>query len=130
MEWTFRCYCASRDVIRQWYDNQTPEAQAEFDAALHYLKQRSQSEWERPWFGQLSRECSGLGEIRFSANRVEHRVIGYYGPKGWRMHFTLLMPAKEKDRKFVPSNACATALRRMTEVESHQTGYPHVCNFT
>lgn len=128
MEWTFRCYCASdgkRDVIQDWYDSQSPETQAEFDNTLDFLRPRGRDEWKRPQFDVLHGECAGLGEIRFKANRVEHRIVGYFGPD--RMKFAMLVAAIEKDKKFIPKSTCRTAQRRKTEVESNSTRDSHVC---
>ena len=128
--WTFRCYCASagkRDVIRDWYDSESPEAQAEFDNAIDFLRQRQRQEWKRPQFDLLRANCAGLGEIRIRANSVQHRIIGFFGPK--HLEFTLLLAAKEKDRKFIPKGACLTAQRRKLEVESDPTRYSHVYDF-
>ena len=103
-----------RDVIRDWYDEQTSEVQAEFDVALSYLREQPPAQWVRPSFGTLTGECAGLGEIRFKANKVQHRPIGFFGPE--RMQFTLLLCAIEKGRKFIPKNTCDTAQKRKTIV--------------
>lgn len=128
MLWTFRCYSAlGKDVIREWYDSRTPEAQAEFDNTLDFLAARERPEWKRPQFDLLRNECAGLGEIRFKANKIQHRIIGYFGPQ--RLHLTLLVAAIEKDRKFIPKSTCSTAQRRRLAVEDNPTGFSHVCNF-
>lgn len=127
-KWTFRCYCASegaRDLIQDWYSSATEEAQAELDNALDFLGQRDRSEWRRPQFDSLHRECKGLGEIRIKANSVQHRIIGFFGPQP--ATFTLLIHATEKDRKFNPKNACDVAQRRRSEVELNPARYSRVC---
>lgn len=114
--WTVNCYVSlsGRDVIGGWHDGLTPTAQAEFRVRLEYLTQHPRQNWIRPHFDLLKRECHGLGEIRFKADRTQHRVLGFFGPN--RMEFTLVIGAVEKDRKFEPKRACETGLRRKKEV--------------
>ena len=99
-----------KDVIRDWYDEQASEVQAEFDVALSYLREQPPAQWVRPSFGTLTGKCAGLGEIRFKANKVQYRPIGFFGPE--RMQFTLLLCAIEKGGKFIPKNTCDTAQKR------------------
>ncbi len=114
--WTIRCYLSTsgRDKIEDWFTSQTPTVQAEFLVRLEYLMEHPRQDWRRPHFDILKRECKGLGEIRFKADRLQHRMLGFFGPN--RMEFTLVFPAIEKDRKFVPKSACNIGLRRKTEV--------------
>lgn len=114
--WTFRSFVsgADRGVVQEWYEKQEPTVRAEFDMTLEYLRSLPQAQWIRPYVGILRKECSGLVEIRFKVNKVQHRPLGCYGPL--RFEFTILLFATERDRKFEPPNACATALGRKTLV--------------
>lgn len=114
--WTIRAYKTGggRDVLKEWYDAQTVTVQARFDARIEFLAQCPRPEWKREAFDLLS--GGGLGEIRFKADRVQHRPIGYFGPG--RMEFTILICAKEKGDRFVPRDACDIAENRKTEVEN------------
>jgi len=126
--WTFLCFLSDggRDVIRDWYDEQAPEVQAEFDVALSYLREQPPAQWVRPSFGTLRGKCAGLEEIRFKANKIQHRPIGFFGPEG--MQFTLLLCATEKDRKFIPPSTCDTAQRRKAIVLNNK-GRADECDF-
>ncbi len=59
----------------------------------------------------LSGKFSKIGEIRFSQQNVQHRVLGFFWPG--RGEFILLMGAIEKDNKFIPKNAPEQAIERM-----------------
>jgi hypothetical protein len=57
--------------------------------------------------------CAGLAEIRFKADNVQQRPLGFHSGS---QEFTILFWATEKGGKFVPLSACETALRRKAEV--------------
>ena len=126
--WTFLCFVSEsgRDIVRDWYNEQAPEVQAAFDVAIEYLRDQPHVKWVRPYFGTLDGKCAGLGEIRFKANKVQHRPIGFFGSK--RMQFTILFFAIEKDRKFIPKNTCETAQNRKDLVLQNKV-HPHECEF-
>jgi len=113
--WAFRSFVLSGGgtVVREWYEQQDDAVCAEFDTSLEYLRALPPERWERPYVGILRKECLGLIEIRFKVNKVQHRPLGFYGPL--RYEFTLLFFAVEKDRKFEPPTACATALVRKAQ---------------
>jgi hypothetical protein len=116
VKWAFGSF-VERDgasTVHQWYDSQIPDVRAAFDMSLRYLRDQPPANWVRPYVGTLKRECLGLVEIRFTANKVRHRPVGFFGPE--RMMFTILSFAIEKDRKFVPPTVCETALRKKSEV--------------
>ena len=125
--WTFRCYVSPRgvDEIRAWYDGQSAAVRAKFDSRLKFLAQRERAEWKREPFDSLHGECEGLGEIRFKADKVQHRPLGFFS--GEKI-FTLVFCAEERGNKFVPKKACEIALRRKAEVLNSQERW-HVCTF-
>lgn len=115
VRWTFRCYVSARDrdEIRQWYGEQSRRVQAKFVSRLKALRTMDRGDWRRPLFAQLYGECEGLWEIRFEADGVQHRPLGFF--QGTDV-FIIVFCAREKDDKFVPLNACQTALTRKAEI--------------
>lgn len=115
--WTIRCYVSPRgsDEIRRWYNSQTPRVRAKFLSRLKFLAQTPRAGWKREPFDLLSDECAGLGEIRFNADGVQHRPLGYFSPG---MIFTLVFCAVEKNNRFEPRNACKIGLERKAEIDS------------
>jgi hypothetical protein len=113
-KWAFRSYVCERrnSSVHDWYNAQSPKVQAEFDTALKYLRDRQT--WCRPYAGLLRRECKGLVEIRVKVDGVQHRPLGFYGPR--RGEFTIVFFATERDRKLEPPTACSIALGRKTIV--------------
>ena len=115
--WVIRCFCNTREnVFENEYREQSPAARAEFRATLNGLRdQPSIIGWSRPGgFDRLSGQYRDLGKLRFKVRNVQHRPLGFFGPK-YRT-FTLLAWATERDGKFDPPNIRDTALRRMNLV--------------
>jgi hypothetical protein len=121
--WTFRSYVfpdrseefpEGDDEVARWRRSQGPQVQGKFDRRLHDLQQMAPHEWREPFTKQLEGACDGLVEIRFKADRVQHRPLGFYGPG--RLEFTMVFCAIEQGDRFVPSDACAIALRRKDEI--------------
>lgn len=124
--WVFRHYVSTRcvDVIEAAYEGKSLEAQAAFDNAIHFLAQRKAHEWREPHTKKLSGECDGLVEIRFEADKVQQRPIGYYGPA--RGQFTILIWATEKNGRFEPRTACSIAQRRRGEVDADPKAFSRI----
>jgi hypothetical protein len=115
--WTFRSYVFpdGDDEVAQWYRSQAPKVQGKFDRRLHDLQQMAPHEWRDPFTKQLQGVCDGLVEIRFKADRIQHRPLGFYGP-GQHFEFTISFCAIERGGRFEPSDSCAIALRRKDEI--------------
>lgn len=120
VEWSFKVYsCGNRrTAMNEWTIPE--EAQAAIDVRINFL--RITRTWERPHFDKLH-GYQHIHEIRIKHKRVEYRPLGYYGPSNARWCFTILKCAKEKDDKFVPKNAPATAEERRGLVESDPGGH-------
>lgn len=117
-QWVFRHYVSARrvDEIEAVYDGKSLEAQAAFDNAVRFLAQRPVHDWKYPHTEKLTGECDGLVEIRFKADEVQQRPLGYFGPD--RGQFTILIWAIEKNDRFEPRRACSIAQKRRGEVDA------------
>lgn len=113
--WSFRCYVSpsGRDVIEDWYRQQSDEVQTAFDVVREYLEQRLRDEWRRPDFDLLSGKHRVLGEIRFKVDK-QYRVFGFFGPG--QSEFTMLIGASKKGKNYDPRSALDTALSRWSDV--------------
>lgn len=116
VEWTFRSYVNQQGkvLIREWYSGQSDAVQGTFDNRLKHLRVTKPQNWRRPLVEKLSGKCDGLVEIRFKADNVQHRPLGFYGPNS--LEFTIVYFATEKGGKFIPKEACEIALERKKEV--------------
>jgi hypothetical protein len=115
--WSLRTYLtiSGRDPVREWYEGLRPTNRAIVRTDLRYLRDQPPAKWERPWYGTLSKKgCSGLGEVRLKLDKVEWRIIGFFGPG--RQEFTMVAIAREKDRKFIPIDTCQIAQARKAEI--------------
>ena len=115
VRWSFRCYRSpdGTDQIRKWYDGSSKQLQARFLSRLRTLAQLPFAEWNENFYKELHGSCAGIGEIRFQADKVQQRPLGFRSAE-WE--FTLLFCATEKGGKFVPLSACEKALARKQEV--------------
>ena len=113
--WRFRCYVSARgvDEIKTVYEAEDLKVQARFLSRLRTLSALPEREWHEGYFKKLSGNCEGLGEIRFKANGVQQRPLGF---KSGPHEFTILFWAREKNGRFVPHSACKQSLRRKAEV--------------
>ena len=112
--WRFRCYISPNgtDETRRWYDEQSKQVRAKFLQRLTTLAQLPFEEWREPLYKNLHGGCAGLGEIRFNANNVQQRPLGF---RSGEREFTILFCAIEKSNRFTPRNACEIALNRKYE---------------
>ena len=113
--WSFRCYRSANgtDEVRAWYDGGSKQLRARFLSRMKTLAQIERNEWHKNWYKDLHGACSGLGEIRFFADNVQQRPLGFHSGDA---EFTILFCAKEKGEKFVPLSACEKAIARKDEV--------------
>ena len=109
--WAFRSFVTDRgdSEVSTWYEAQTPKVQAKFDTTLRYLRDRPS--WGLPYTDVLTEgDCNGIIEIRFQAEKVQHRPLGFQGPL--KREFTILNFATEHNFKLKPPESCQTANRR------------------
>src|SRR5712691_4954389 len=107
------------DVIREWfYDRETTkQARAKFLNKLRNLSRLDRNEWRRPLYDTLGEECAGLGEIRFEANNVPWRPLGFFQTDDdGNDVFTLVICASKDEHGWIPRNACTLGLRRKEEI--------------
>jgi hypothetical protein len=117
--WRYRCYLSENgeDEIRRWYEGQSREYRRKFLVRAQALRGLPLSEWRPPLFRWLRGVGQGLGEVRFKADGVQQRVLGFRGPDPDL--FTFLYPAKEKSDRFIPRNAIQIALEMKAVVEAN-----------
>lgn len=118
--WTLKSFVLSDGVtklVEQWLAEQDVSVQLAFITRLRYLQGLPANGWDRPYVGQLRRECKGLFEIVLKVNKVQYRPIGYFSG---RMEFTILAFAIEKGSKFEPLNVCEQAFNRKALIEENE----------
>ena len=113
--WNFRCYRSAdgTDEIRTWYDGGSKQLRARFLSRMRILAQLARDEWHEVLYKDLHGACDELGEIRFKADKVQQRPLGFHSGDA---EFTILFCATEKGGRFVPLSACEKAIARRDEV--------------
>jgi Phage derived protein Gp49-like (DUF891) len=95
-------------VITEWVDKEIEvEAEIEFHAILRQLENTPRELWVRPDYAPLDPE---IGEIRVKANRVQHRVFGFFLTEA--KQFVMLIGSKKKGKNYIPRDAIDTARKR------------------
>lgn len=102
--------------IRDVYEQGTAQLRARTLSRLRILAGLPRVQWHEGYFKKLSGPCDGLWEIRFEANNVQQRPLGFHIRES---EFVILFWAREKGGKFVPKKACEIALKRKTELLSN-----------
>jgi hypothetical protein len=112
--WTFRYYRGPKgdSDVRLAYDRGSKELKGKFLSRLRILGQLPPDQWNETYFKQLTGPCDGLSEIRFEADGVQQRPLGY---RSGSLEYTMLFWAEERDGKWAPRTACTVALRRKRE---------------
>lgn len=125
--WRYRCALddGGEDGIRKWYENESKECRRKFLSHAQALRGLPFAEWRVPLFRWLrGDEARGIGEVRFKANGLQQRVLGFRGPAPDL--FTFVYPATEKSDRFIPRNAIeiAQGLRAAIEADDARS---HEC---
>lgn len=97
-----------RGVVNQWVSKEIEtEAEIEFHATLRQLQNSPRELWVRPDYDAFDPQ---IGEIRFKAARVEHRVFGFFLLESGQ--YVMLTGAKKKGKIYTPRDAIETARKR------------------
>jgi len=99
--------------VRENYENGSSRLKARTLSRLKILAGLPRAEWHEGYFKKLSGTCEGLWEIRFEADNVQQRPLGFHLSA---TEFVILFWAREKGNKFAPKKACEIALKRKAEV--------------
>jgi hypothetical protein len=118
--WSFRYYAHGdrKTGIRHCHDEGSKKLQGTFRSRLTTLAGLDWDEWREPYIKALSGSARGLHELRFKADGVQQRPLGFVS--GIR-EFTFLLWATEKGGRFVPLSAPETALRIKDEVRGDRS---------
>ena len=103
-----------QNAIRAWLDAQGLQAKARINARLLFLEAMT-GPWTRPYADTLAGDaCKGLTEIRVKVQKVQYRLLCFYGPESGQV--TILLGVKKNDGPL----PCANAQQRMRQVISKE----------
>lgn len=103
-----------RGVISQWVTDIGMEAEDEFHGVLRGLEVSPRLLWVRPVYDVFDPE---IGEIRFKANKIQHRVFGFFFLD--LKQYVMLLGSTKKGKNYTPRDAVATARKRKKLVEAN-----------
>ena len=102
--------------MTEWVEGLTSEAEDDFHGLLRNLAVTTRRLWVRPVYGVLGPD---IGEIRFKANNLQHRVFGCFLVEAGQ--YALLVGATKKGRGYNPRDAIDTARRRRKLIENDRS---------
>jgi hypothetical protein len=108
------CYVspAGNNKISDWYDDLSATEKAATDEFLKNV--RRTANWKMPDYRGSLKGHKGIGELRWPAEKKEHRLIGYLtGGK-----FVALIGCIHKQKIYTPANALETADKRKKDIEN------------
>lgn len=118
--WKIKAYCTLRGVcsVQEQISTGSAALRANYVTAVEYLENQDKQGWRRPHAAKLSKQKGfrDFYEIRFKADNVQQRPIGYFGPNA--DDFTILLWATEKGNSLKPTSWFRTAQRLMDEIKT------------
>ena len=115
------------NVIRDWLNEAGPGVKARFTILIGLLEATPPGQWTRPVVGSLTGDCEGLFEIRAKVQRVQYRLLGFYGTG--RREVTLVVGARKSNNRWVPLSIPDTAQRRKADVTNDPVRFRTVHEF-
>lgn len=112
--WTFTEYVSfgGRGVISEWVKKDIEIlAKIEFHITLTFLELAPRDLWTRPEYSPLDSE---IGEIRFKANNLQHRVFGFFISDEFK--YVMLKGSTKKGSLYTPKDAIKTARERKDDI--------------
>jgi hypothetical protein len=115
--WKFNVFVSSTGstALQKTIDEQDVVVIQQFKARVRYLANTPRIDWKTPHALKLQ-GVKDIYEIRFSANGVQFRPFGFFGPGS--NEFTILVWATHKQKIYDPNDAIKTAERRRKAVET------------
>lgn len=117
-----RCYVSlvGNPKIAEWYASLSVQGKSDADEFLKNM--RRTGDWQMPNYrggmrgieGVKDKDVKGLGELRWTSEKVEHRLLGFFHGGSW----CALIGCTHKGKVYDPANALVTAVKRKKQVEN------------
>lgn len=106
--WQFRVFVSETgsNGLQKTIDAQDEAVIQHFKVRVKYLANTPKRDWQEPYALKL-KKVTDIYEIRFKANGVQFRPLGFFGPDG--NEFTILIWATHKQKIYDPHDAINTA---------------------
>lgn len=110
MGWRFKVYVSpTGNALQKFIDEQDDAVMQHFKVRVRYLSNTAIRDWKEPAAKKLH-GIADIYEVRFKANGVQHRPLGFFGPN--KGEFTILVWATHKQNIYDPHDAINTAGKR------------------
>jgi len=109
-----RCYVspAGNNKIADWYNDLSVQERADADEVIKNM--RKTKEWKLPNYRPRLKGYTGLGELRWTSEKKEHRLIGFLQSNV----FFALMGCTHKGTVYSPADALDQADKRKSQIEN------------
>lgn len=116
MLWTFKTYVSptGRNDVQSTVDKLDEGVLQHLLTRIRYLANTDKIDWHEPQAKKLA-GVKDVYEIRFQANKIQWRPLGYFGPG--KNEFTILLWASHKQNIYTPAEAIDTASKRKRHIE-------------
>lgn len=106
------CYVslAGNNKIADWYSDLSVQGKTDADEFIKYM--RKQAEWKMPDYRSKLTGYKKLGELRWTSEKVEQRLIGYL--QGGT--FYAVMGCTHKSKVYDPADALRQADKRKDQI--------------
>jgi hypothetical protein len=109
-----QCYVspAGNNKIGDWYRQLSVQGRADADEFIKLM--RRESEWKMPHYRSRLKGYTGLGELRWTSEKKEHRLMGY-------LHggvFFAVLGCTHKGKVYDPADALEQADKRKNQIRS------------
>jgi hypothetical protein len=108
------CYVspAGNNKIADWYESLSVQARSDADEFIKNM--RRTKDWKPPYYKPRLQGYKGLGELRWTSEKKEHRLIGYLEGGA----FFAVMGCTHKGKVYDPADALNQANKRKKQIES------------
>jgi hypothetical protein len=117
-EWRtpIRCYVspAGNNKIAEWYEHLSPQEKADTDEFLRIM--RKTRDWHMPDYRPRLRGAAGLGELRWTSEKKQHRLLGFFIKGFW----CAVVGCVHKQQVYSPTDSLDTALRHKGQIERRE----------
>ncbi|WP_292938322.1 type II toxin-antitoxin system RelE/ParE family toxin [Noviherbaspirillum sp.] len=117
MAWIFRTYVSQtgRTEVQDKVDELDEVVLEHLLGRIRYLANTEKIDWHEPQAKKLT-GAKDVYEIRFKADGIQYRPLGYFGPGP--NDFTILVWAYKKQNVYTPAEAIKTAGTRKRHIEN------------
>jgi lysozyme family protein len=112
-----RCYVslAGNNKIADWYNDLTAQGRSDADEFIKNM--RKTRDWKMPNYRPRLKGYRGIGELRWTSEKKEHRLVGYLQGNA----FYALMGCTHKGSVYDPTDALDQADKRKTQIQNGKT---------